>query len=659
MQPPHEAVFLFDVDNTLLDNDRVTADLRAPPDRRVRRRPARRYWEIFEELRERAGVRRLPGRAAALPAGAPARPQPAGRVHWLVNYPFANRLYPGSLDAIERTASPLGPVAILSDGDVVFQPRKVERSGLWDAVDGNVLIYIHKEEMLDDVEARFPARRYVMVDDKLRILDAMRERVGRPPRHRLPAPGPLRARPRPLRPLRPRRRHAGAHRRAAGARPGVARGRAGRPLRLRRMSTMPPAHPAAPPAPAPAPSRWRAGAAGTRGRARRVLLAIAFILLLAIVLGLLALPAPGLPDPEPLSADARGTVVTAAAPRYRAGWPHRALLGAGHRALWATPVRLEVLDLGAIGGGLTPERRGGGNQTRSLHFRGADGREYVFRSLDKDQTTGMGGLRRATLGRLRQDQVGALHPAGALVAAGLADAAGVPHTAPRLAVMPNAAALDSFRAGFAGMVGMLEERPKAGAPGFERVTRLVGTDELWPELRKRPNERVDARAFLATRLLDVYLGDWDRHEGQWRWARVERGGGHAWVPVPRDRDYALVDYRGALAVAVRPVYAKATRFDGEYRDLEGLLVDARPLDRRFLCALPPAAWDSAAGAMRRALGDEALTAAVRRMPPEYVRVEGAALLRTLRARRDHLPGAARRFRAALEGGGECAASPDR
>ena len=173
MEETHDVVFLFDVDNTLLDNDRVTADLRRHLSGAFGEAPARWYWECFEQLRGELGYADYLGALQRFRVAHPRDPNLLAVSTWLVNYPFANRLYPGSLDAIDRCKA-LGPVAILSDGDVVFQPRKVERSGLWDAVDGNVLIYIHKEEMLDDVEARFPARRYVMVDDKLRILDAMR-----------------------------------------------------------------------------------------------------------------------------------------------------------------------------------------------------------------------------------------------------------------------------------------------------------------------------------------------------------------------------------------------------------------------------------------------------------------------------------------------------
>ena len=166
-------VFLFDVDNTLLDNDRVTADLQRHLQREVGPERAQRYWAIFEQLRGELGYADYLGALQRYRIEYPRDPRLLIVSNFLVNYPFANRLYPNSLDAIEHVKQ-WGPVVILSDGDVVFQPRKVERSGLLEAVDGNALIYVHKEKELDDVEQRFPAEHYVMVDDKLRILTAMK-----------------------------------------------------------------------------------------------------------------------------------------------------------------------------------------------------------------------------------------------------------------------------------------------------------------------------------------------------------------------------------------------------------------------------------------------------------------------------------------------------
>src|SRR5438105_1622704 len=175
--PPSGIVFLFDVDNTLLDNDRVTEDLQNYLEREVGHKRRERYWTIFERLRAELGYADYLGALQRYRTEYPHDPNLLMVSRFLVNYPFANRLFPNSLDVIERCKQ-WGPVVILSDGDVVFQPRKVERSGLSEAVDGNVLIYVHKEKELDDVEQRYPARHYVMVDDKLTILTALKKTWG-------------------------------------------------------------------------------------------------------------------------------------------------------------------------------------------------------------------------------------------------------------------------------------------------------------------------------------------------------------------------------------------------------------------------------------------------------------------------------------------------
>ena len=169
-----DTVFLIDVDNTLLDNDSVIDDLRRHLIEAFGPDCDRRYWEIFEQLRTELGYADYLGALQRYRAERPREIHVLQISLFLLHYPCANRVYPGAFDAI-RALKARGRTAILSDGDVVFQPRKIERSGLWAAVDGEVLVYIHKEQMLDDVERRYPAQRYVMVDDKLRILSAMKK----------------------------------------------------------------------------------------------------------------------------------------------------------------------------------------------------------------------------------------------------------------------------------------------------------------------------------------------------------------------------------------------------------------------------------------------------------------------------------------------------
>jgi FMN phosphatase YigB (HAD superfamily) len=173
MTSPDEVVFLFDVDNTLLDNDRVENDLQRHIEREFEAETRDRYFAIFEELRAEFGYADYLGALQRYRLEDMCDPRLLMMSSFLVDYPFANRLYPGSLDVLEHVRA-WGETVILSDGDVVFQPRKVQRSGLWEAVEGRVLIYIHKEQMLDEVERLYPARHYVMVDDKLRILAAMK-----------------------------------------------------------------------------------------------------------------------------------------------------------------------------------------------------------------------------------------------------------------------------------------------------------------------------------------------------------------------------------------------------------------------------------------------------------------------------------------------------
>ncbi len=168
---PTRVIFLFDVDNTLLDNDRVAADLQRHLVSEVGAEGAQEYWRIFEQLRTELGYADYLGALQRYRAKHPRAQQLLCMSDFLINYPFAERVFPDALKAIEHVQQ-WGPAVILSDGDVVFQPLKISRSGMGNAVSGRVVIYVHKEQELDDVEQRYPAEHYVLVDDKLRILAA-------------------------------------------------------------------------------------------------------------------------------------------------------------------------------------------------------------------------------------------------------------------------------------------------------------------------------------------------------------------------------------------------------------------------------------------------------------------------------------------------------
>jgi len=178
MRLSHPTVFLVDVDNTLLDNDAIQQDLKDHIEGVYGRAARDRYWRILDDLFTELGYRDYLGALQRYRVEHPCEVELLSMSSFLLDYPFAERLYPHAMAVLERLGG-LGPTVILSDGDVVFQPRKVEHAGIADAVDRRVLIYLHKEQQLDDIERRYPAEHYVLVDDKLRILTAVKQTWGK------------------------------------------------------------------------------------------------------------------------------------------------------------------------------------------------------------------------------------------------------------------------------------------------------------------------------------------------------------------------------------------------------------------------------------------------------------------------------------------------
>lgn len=370
-----------------------------------------------------------------------------------------------------------------------------------------------------------------------------------------------------------------------------------------------------------------------------------------IFTALLSLLATGIAQAQSPSAQSKpgGTTSAVAGAQYRAGKLKQAFLGENYRHLWTTPVQVETLDPERFAGGLEVEQAGGGFSTESLRLKGADGREYVFRSVDKNITPSLPEDLRGTVAQsVVQDAVSAKHPTAALVTAKLLEAAGVLHAAPRLYVMPDHPFLGEHRERFAGRLGQLEHRPEETedkvVPGFPGAREVEGTEDFLKELEKDPRNRLDARAYLTARLMDVFLGDWDRHADQWRWARYDGPGEmRIWKPIPRDRDNALVDHKGLLYAVARQRIPQVTKFGPEYDNVFGLVVHAVGLDRRLLSELPRPAWDSVALVLRSRLTDPVIEHALRQLPPEYHRLSADKLARALKGRRDALPGAAAEF----------------
>jgi hypothetical protein len=327
-----------------------------------------------------------------------------------------------------------------------------------------------------------------------------------------------------------------------------------------------------------------------------------------------------------------------AKPRFKAGGLKQFVLGSGYRELWTTPLRVEVLDLGGFSGGLVPKERRGGKQTKGLSLEGGDGRKWRFRSVAKDPTPVLPkSVQQSFVADIARDQMSALLPAGVLVANALSAAAQIPHAPARLVVMPDDPRLGEFRADFADVLGTIEPSPRIEppvTPGFSGFDRLLNDDEFEELQAGDASQRIDARAFLKARMLDLLIGDYDRHEGQWEWGRSIHTG--LWNPVPKDRDLAFVKFDGLMMQVVRMEQPRLVEFQATLPNPVGITWQARELDRRFLAELSWPAWQEVASELKAQISDAAIDAAVRHLPEEYHRQVGALLAQQLKARRDAL-----------------------
>jgi hypothetical protein len=350
------------------------------------------------------------------------------------------------------------------------------------------------------------------------------------------------------------------------------------------------------------------------------------------------------------SAPVESTTV-AAGTRYEAGGLHQFFFGKHYRDLWTTPVRVELLDLRRVAGGLTPTTAGGRLQSRSLRFRAADGRQFSFRLVDKNPVGVLPeDLRETFAADIVQDQTSAGHPASSLVVSTLMDAVGILHPELRFVVLRDEPALGPFREEFVGKLGTFEERilsPPAGQRGFGGATRIVDSDTLFALMARDPRERVDARTLLTARLMDLFIGDPDRHRLQWGWAKSGPAPSDPWLPIPEDRDQALIRYDGFFLMLTRTYYPEVLNFGNKYGPLIGTTRAGSELDRKLLSGLHLSTWDSVAAEVRTRLTDEVIDRAVARMPREYWPADSARLAQALKNRRDQLPKVARDFYAFL------------
>ncbi len=325
---------------------------------------------------------------------------------------------------------------------------------------------------------------------------------------------------------------------------------------------------------------------------------------------------------------------------YEASGFHQFLFGSSYRDLWTTPVTVEVLDLRTTGGGLTATGTGGGQQTLNLRFMGADGLPYTFRVLDKDPTSVLPEeLQESFAADVVQDQVSSAFPtAPPVVEAFLLAAGGYPRGS-RIVIMPDDPLLGEFREQFAGRLGTIEtwaNERAGGEPGFAGATEVISTDELWHKFLADPHSTVDLPSFLEARLIDIYVGDWDRHRGQWRWGNIGPGDPPSWEAFPEDRDQAFARYDGVVFLMAGKLAPQLTRFGKKYPAILGAAWNGRDLDRWLLPRIEKPVWDSVALALQQVLTDELIDEAVALLPASHYALRGEFLLEGLLARRDKL-----------------------
>lgn len=332
----------------------------------------------------------------------------------------------------------------------------------------------------------------------------------------------------------------------------------------------------------------------------------------------------------------RDSVTLISSDRYQKGAIHRFLFGDNYRDIWATPIKVPVLDLGDFAGGLKPTEIGGGKQTRSLKFAAADGKEYTFRPAYKALLAFPDWFKGTIIWSLVMDARSSSYPTAPVSAPPILRAAGILHVPAALVAMPDDARLGNFRKEFAGMLGTIEETPDVpdnATAAFAGAIKIVNGDDLLDRINKSPSDRVNARAFLKAVLIDLLLNDNDRHPGQWKWARLKKDG--LWQPIPRDHDKVFIDYQGFLIGIARAGEPTLVRFGSKYPKASDLFDNGVEFDRRLLNGLEKPVWDSVVAELKQAISDRVLDAAIAAQPPEYA-ATNREILAKLRARREIL-----------------------
>lgn len=344
------------------------------------------------------------------------------------------------------------------------------------------------------------------------------------------------------------------------------------------------------------------------------------------------------PVAVPASVDLMSTdsFTTTAGRAYPAGRIKRFFAGDLNRKLWEIPVRLPVLDMATVGRGLHPLRISGGKQTVGLRLQGRNGLEYEFRPVVKNPAGVLPRwMREGAIADALDDQMAAQFPFGAIVVSRLLDAVGIAAPRPVPVVMPNDPRLGQYRALFAGRVGLFNvhaDERKGNRPGYGGYTQIVDSDEMYQDVATNPESGFDDRYFLKVRLIDLLVGDWDRHSGQWRWGRD----GTQWRAIPEDRDWAFARMDGFVGGLAQIFVPKYVGFSDKFPDVKRLAEQATHVDHRVLNRLGREDFLAVAREVQAAVSDSVIDAAVGVLPPAYLAAEQENLVGALKARRDQL-----------------------
>lgn len=325
---------------------------------------------------------------------------------------------------------------------------------------------------------------------------------------------------------------------------------------------------------------------------------------------------------------------------YSAGMLHKLFFGDHWRSLWSTPVEFPVLDLKTFSGGLTPTEKGGGQQTKSLRFVDNKGTIWKFRSITKDPSKVLPpDLRNTIADEILYDQISSANPYGALIANYLLDAVGVLNSKPYLYYLPEDENLGEFKDEFGKTAGFLEIHPDESENSnvsFNGAEKIVSTYKLYERLEKESDEKIDAAEYLKARLMDCLLGDWDRHNDQWRWARYTVDGKKIWRPIPRDRDQVFPKFDGLLPSLSTYYVLQFCNFDYDYPDVRKITWNGRYPDQKILPVLTKAKWDSVALFVQQNLTNDKIIEAVKMLPPEVYHFAKDEIENKLISRRDLL-----------------------